>query len=108
MHIISVKLFIFTLLCSLESKDQIDMLIDDQNFDDVFEELSETLEQSQKNSYYADAAIFLYNKYIMKLNRKYVQYSLLFPGISLVLIWSKLINCTETVAPFASATLTLS
>lgn len=58
------------MLCCIGWKNQIDLLIEDQNFDEVYEEVSQELEKTQKDSYYNEAARFLYKRYIQKLSKK--------------------------------------
>jgi DNA repair exonuclease SbcCD ATPase subunit len=52
------------------AKERVDELVDNQDYEVLYEKVSETLEKRQKESYYSEAARYLYKKYIQKLNKK--------------------------------------
>lgn len=44
----------------------------------MYTEVKKDLETSQKDNYYAEAGIYLYKKYIQKLNRRFVPHAHIF------------------------------
>ena len=53
-----------------EWKFKISEVLVDGNFHEEYEELQKNLDEAQKDSYYADAADFLYKKYMTQLSKK--------------------------------------